>query len=70
MGLEMKADCEQCGRKLEPEGLAYICTFECTFCADCTTSAQVSARIAAANWCVDRDRSSDGCGYWFGCLIR
>ena len=37
MALEMKSDCEKCGRKLKPEDPAYICTFECTFCPDCTT---------------------------------
>ena len=30
MALEMKTTCEKCGRKLEPQGEAYICTFECT----------------------------------------
>ncbi len=36
MALEMRTACEKCGRKLEPHGEAYICTFECTFCAECT----------------------------------
>ncbi len=35
MALEMKTTCEKCGRKLEPRGEAYICTFECSFCAEC-----------------------------------
>ena len=36
MALEMKKECEKCGRALSPDGEAYICTFECTFCAACT----------------------------------
>ncbi len=32
----MKPDCERCGREL-PNGspAARICSYECTFCADC-----------------------------------
>ena len=34
--LELRPDCEHCGRDLAPgSGDARICTFECTFCADC-----------------------------------
>ena len=34
--LELRPDCERCGRDLPPESRdARICTFECTFCADC-----------------------------------
>ena len=35
--LEMRHDCERCGVDL-PADLsgAFICTFECTFCAECT----------------------------------
>jgi hypothetical protein len=36
MALEMKQDCEKCGRKLEAGGEAFICIYECTFCAECT----------------------------------
>jgi len=36
MALLMKSACEKCGQKLEPEGEAFICTFECTFCRECT----------------------------------
>jgi hypothetical protein len=31
----MRAECERCGVTLAPEGDAVICSFECTFCADC-----------------------------------
>ncbi len=34
--LELRPNCECCDRDLPPErDLARICTFECTFCADC-----------------------------------
>jgi hypothetical protein len=33
MALEMR---EKCERELSPGDDAYICTYECTFCADCT----------------------------------
>jgi len=34
--LSMKPNCECCDRNLPPESAeARICTFECTFCADC-----------------------------------
>ncbi|WP_313539466.1 DUF1272 domain-containing protein [Sphingomonas sp.] len=34
--LEMRPDCERCGTDLPPDaGGAFICSFECTFCAEC-----------------------------------
>ncbi len=35
MALEMKSDCERCSAALSADGTAFICSFECTFCADC-----------------------------------
>ena len=36
MPLELRPDCERCGRDLPPDSAeARICTFECTFCAEC-----------------------------------
>jgi hypothetical protein len=36
MALEMRPDCERCGTDLPAEaGGAFICSFECTFCAEC-----------------------------------
>ncbi|PYL08342.1 MAG: DUF1272 domain-containing protein [Verrucomicrobia bacterium] len=35
MALELKSDCEKCGATLTPSGVAYICSYECTFCASC-----------------------------------
>lgn len=38
MALELRPNCECCDRDLPPGSKeAYICTFECTFCVDCTT---------------------------------
>ncbi len=34
--LELRPNCECCDKDLPPESTAaMICTFECTFCADC-----------------------------------
>jgi hypothetical protein len=36
MSLEMRPDCERCGTDLLPQAPgAFICSFECTFCAAC-----------------------------------
>ena len=36
MALELRPNCECCDRDLPPAStLARICSFECTFCADC-----------------------------------
>lgn len=34
--LEMRTHCEQCNKALPPDSeVAYICSYECTFCKDC-----------------------------------
>ena len=36
MALELRPNCELCDRDLPPHStLARICSYECTFCADC-----------------------------------
>ena len=36
MALELRPNCEYCDRDLPPASkLARICSYECTFCADC-----------------------------------
>ncbi len=35
--LKMKPQCEKCGASTPPVGVAYICSFECTFCEPCAT---------------------------------
>jgi hypothetical protein len=37
--MKLKPNCECCDRDLPPESLeARICSFECTFCADCAAT--------------------------------
>ncbi len=37
--LKLKPNCEQCGKDLGPAAEdARICSFECTFCADCVAT--------------------------------
>lgn len=36
----MKTECEGCARPLRDDGEAYTCSYECTFCADCTARSQ------------------------------
>ncbi|MEQ1607049.1 MAG: DUF1272 domain-containing protein [Pyrinomonadaceae bacterium] len=38
MALEMREICEKCEQPLAANGKAYICSYECTFCSDCTDS--------------------------------
>jgi len=40
MPLEMRTICEKCGAALNAAGPAFICSYECTFCADCTAAMQ------------------------------
>jgi uncharacterized protein len=36
MGLQLRPNCEYCDKDLPPNALeARICSYECTFCADC-----------------------------------
>lgn len=35
MALEMRKTCERCLAALADEGVAYICSYECTFCQAC-----------------------------------
>lgn len=38
--LQLRPNCECCNRDLAGDSAeAYICSFECTFCADCTEQA-------------------------------
>ena len=37
--LQLRPNCECCNRDLPPQAHdAFICTFECTFCADCVNT--------------------------------
>lgn len=37
--LQMRPDCEKCGRDLPPGAEALICSFECTYCLQCELQA-------------------------------
>jgi hypothetical protein len=36
MALEMREACEKCGGALAWRDEAYICSYECTFCGECS----------------------------------
>jgi len=40
MALAMKEHCEKCGKPLPADGVAFICTYECTFCPECAQDFQ------------------------------
>ena len=53
--LELRPNCEWCDRDLPPDALdAMICTYECTFCADCVET------VMGAQW-YDANISVVGC---------
>ena len=35
MALEIKQECEKCHQELPANGIAMICSYECTFCEKC-----------------------------------
>jgi hypothetical protein len=35
MALQMKPECEKCKQPLPANGMAMICSYECTFCEAC-----------------------------------
>jgi len=57
MALQLRPNCEYCDKDLPPDALtARICSYECTFCADCAEkNCRMSARTVAA--ALRRDRS-------------
>jgi two-component system LytT family sensor kinase len=40
VALEMKSSCEECGAALPADGVAYVCSYECTFCPTCAANTQ------------------------------
>jgi uncharacterized protein len=57
MALEMKKECEKCHQALPANGMAVICSYECTFCEKCAAALKISVRIAAASWSEDPEES-------------
>jgi uncharacterized protein len=35
MALEMRGECERCRQLLGHEDVAFVCSLECTYCAEC-----------------------------------
>jgi hypothetical protein len=42
MALEMRAECERCGHLFGAGDDAWICSYECTFCAGCAGEMDVT----------------------------
>jgi two-component system LytT family sensor kinase len=40
MQLQLKTHCKKCAATLRADGLAYICSYECTFCSVCAAESQ------------------------------
>ena len=40
MSLKMRTVCERCAVALAADGPAFICSYECTFCASCAASTE------------------------------
>ncbi|HKD82471.1 MAG TPA: DUF1272 domain-containing protein [Candidatus Angelobacter sp.] len=38
MALQMKSECEKCHQALPADGMAMICSYECTFCEACSAA--------------------------------
>ena len=38
MALEMREQCEKCEQATGHQDETYICSYECTFCGNCTTA--------------------------------
>jgi len=38
MALQMKPECEKCRQLLAADGVAMICSYECTFCEACSAA--------------------------------
>ncbi len=59
IALEMKGSCEKCGVTLTASGVAYICSFECTYCANCAEQMNAVCPNCAGKL-VRRPRRQDG----------
>ena len=54
MALEMKGSCEKCEITLTPGGIAYICSFESTYCANCAELMNTVCPNCGVNLCGGR----------------
>src|SRR5262245_18692757 len=60
MALEMRPECERCGAMLAPDGEATICSYECTFCADCSQALDATCPYCAGFLAVGPTRAASG----------
>lgn len=60
MALEMRELCGRCGMHLDAASEAYICSYECTFCADCAAALSNSCSNCE-NELVRRPRKVQAC---------
>ena len=56
--LSMKTSCELCAAALEPDGSAWICSYECTYCDECVQRAGTCPNCAGE--LVPRPRRTTG----------
>jgi len=56
--LEMRDACERCDRPLGPDAVAFICSYECTFCEACATEALTGICPNCGGELVHRPRRS------------
>jgi hypothetical protein len=59
MALKMKGSCEKCGVTLTASGVACICSFECTSCANCAEQMNAVCPNCGGEL-VQRPRRQDG----------
>jgi len=62
--MEMKTKCEQCKQELKLDSIAFICSYECTFCKECAHALQVIFRIAKVNWFGDLKETENRNSKW------
>ena len=61
MALQLRPNCEYCDKDLPPHAPeARICTFECTFCADCVATKLFDVCPNWARICAAADLAGDG----------
>jgi len=56
--LEMRETCERCAQPLGLTAVAFICSYECTFCEACATGALAGACPNCGGELVHRPRRS------------
>jgi hypothetical protein len=60
--LEMRDSCERCRQPLGQDAVAFICSYECTFCADCANGELAAGCPNCGGELVRRPRRSEARG--------